>query len=925
MNVAGEPRTSPTGRILLLAGQAFALGLTLVWIAIPATALFLEAYGPEVLPVSYIGAACAGALASVSLTVAFRRRPLAAVAARVLAALTVLLAASWLLLGRSGTEWVSFGLLVLVPIVVPVGFMFVVGQAGLLLDVRTLKALYARVVAGFALGVVVGGLAGPILLEALGDTADLLGAASAAAALLFALVVLALKRHPAELSAVERDEGGHERPTLRALSRNRFVMLVVAFQMLSAVESQWLDFLVYDRAAQRYEASDELARFVSQFAAIAYGTDILFLLLVAGFLLRRCGLRYGLTANSLGVLTVVAAVIVATTIQGAGATLVFALVVAARVVDLTLSDGSSRTSLSAAYQAVPNSVRAVVQATVEGLAVPLAIGVSGVVLLLVDGVGLTDSLLLPVLTALVLIAWGMVAVVLYREYGASLLASLRGRTLDATTLTVEDESSVIVIDRLVESPDERDVRLGLDILAVAQHPALHAKLEQLTVDDRVNVRTDALARLRDLAPHLAAEAARVGLEDPSHHVRAACVRVLGAAGDRSDVPAILARAGDASQDVRVAVAFSLTRLGEPDSAASVAADIARLAVGETADDRVLAALMLHECDPEALIDRAPLARLLSDGDHDVVRAALGALRWPEDGAMLPAVVGHLADRSTSEGAVESLVRAGEAAMGVIAEGLSSDTVERRVQELFVRVARDVGGPASIAVLRDHIDHRDPDVGLVVMRAIAAIEPPEIGSGSTPDPRELEVVPRDVEHAAHVLRALVALDDESSLTLLRAALRDELDLVCRRVIAALSMRHGTAGLNRVAFQLAQRDARYHALAIEWLDVTLTGPEHAVVALLEPNLSVRERLHRLNRSFPLGPLSSRALLLELVRDDDARWRPWIKACALHAASLMAPADLDLLAAVAEESTPVESSETTVLHDTVAGYRHRQLDPV
>ena len=69
----------------------------------------------------------------------------------------------------------------------------------------------------------------------------------------------------------------------------------------------------------------------------------------------------------------------------------------------------------------------------------------------------------------------------------------------------------------------------------------------------------------------------------------------------------------------------------------------------------------------------------------------------------------------------------------------------------------------------------------------------------------------------------------------------------------------------------------------------------------------------------------MLLELVRDDDARWRPWIKACAVHAASLMAPADLDLLAEVAEDSTPMHGIEATVLHDTVAGYRQRQLDPV
>ncbi len=130
----------------------------------------------------------------------------------------MLLAASWILLGRSGTEWVSFALLVLVPIVVPVGFIFVVGQAGMLLDVRTLKALYARVVAGFALGVVVGGLAGPILLDALGGTEDLLAAAAAAAGA--ALRAGGRSRAGAtrpSSSAVEHDEARHTsgRPSAR--------------------------------------------------------------------------------------------------------------------------------------------------------------------------------------------------------------------------------------------------------------------------------------------------------------------------------------------------------------------------------------------------------------------------------------------------------------------------------------------------------------------------------------------------------------------------------------------------------------------------------------------------------------------------------------------------------------------------------------
>ena len=144
----------------LLAGQAFALGLLMSWIAIPASAIFLSTYGAGLLPVTYIGAAVAGAASSAALSAALRRRPLVTVALRVLVLTSAVLVVVWVLLANE-LRWVSFGLLVLVPIVVPMGFMLLVGQAGMLLDVRALKSLYARVIAGFALGFVAGGLAAP--------------------------------------------------------------------------------------------------------------------------------------------------------------------------------------------------------------------------------------------------------------------------------------------------------------------------------------------------------------------------------------------------------------------------------------------------------------------------------------------------------------------------------------------------------------------------------------------------------------------------------------------------------------------------------------------------------------------------------------------------------------------------------------------
>ena len=176
-------------------------------------------------------------------------------------------------------------------------------------------------------------------------------------------------------------------------------MLIVAFQMLSAIESQWLDFLVLSsvpRSATTTAASWPGSSATSRPSRT--GPTSLFLLVLAGLLLRRFGLRYGLTANAVAVLTVFGAIIVASSIPGSCATIVFVLIVAARVTDLTFSDGTSRTSLSAAYQAVPNRLRSVAQATVEGLAVPVAIGSERLGLLVVQAPGGTDGLMLPVLT-----------------------------------------------------------------------------------------------------------------------------------------------------------------------------------------------------------------------------------------------------------------------------------------------------------------------------------------------------------------------------------------------------------------------------------------------------------------------------------------------------------------------------------------------
>ena len=88
----------------------------------------------------------------------------------------------------------------------------------------------------------------------------------------------------------------------------------------------------------------------------------------------------------------------------------------------------------------------------------------------------------------------------YRIYRISLLANLRHRSLDPAALMIDGAEHMTAIERLVDSGDERDVRLGLDTLAGVDDHGLPAILQPLAVDERVGVRADVLSRLVSSIP-----------------------------------------------------------------------------------------------------------------------------------------------------------------------------------------------------------------------------------------------------------------------------------------------------------------------------------------------------------------------------------------------------------------------------------------
>ena len=104
------------------------------------------------------------------------------------------------------------------------------------------------------------------------------------------------------------------------------------------------------------------------------------------------------------------------------------------------------------------------QAVVEGIGVPVAIGATGVLLLALDALDLGVGAVI-VFGLVLSVTWTAVAVGVYRSYTRALADEMRRRPLVAS-----GDLEAPAVGALLRSDDARDVRLGLDLLAGIASP-----------------------------------------------------------------------------------------------------------------------------------------------------------------------------------------------------------------------------------------------------------------------------------------------------------------------------------------------------------------------------------------------------------------------------------------------------------------------
>lgn len=886
-------------RLLLLLGQSFTLGILLALLVIVANALFLTDYGSKFLPYVYLLVAVLGSLVAYGSAQAQRVWSLPNVAITTMAVTLIFFVLAWSIRITTQARWVSFALITAFPLLLQIGFVLLGGQAGRLLDVRQIRQLFPKIVTGFVVGFIIGGLLMPFLINLLGKIEHVIPVMALACLVILIFMSKVGSQFSAAFQLTNSPTQRQGSKSLPQLLNKKFVRWLFLYQMLLAMLVQLTDFLVLALAETRYVSGEAIAQFFSSFSVILNVTDLFFLLVLAAFLLRRFGLRGGLLANPLFLLLNFAAMMVIAVTVGVGSSSFFVLVVIARVMTITLADGATRTSINAVYQALPAQERTLVQTGAEGIGAPLALGIVGLVLLIFNAISELTIVHIAFFTFLLVLLWIGMSLLVYREYAAALLQTIKRRTLGEVTLALTDEAGLNVVNKLVQSNLVHEVQLALDLLETAVHPSLSSYLLQLTNHEQPEIQIEALRRIEQ---HQLMAAVPLVKELVDHSedtaVQGTALRTLCALDEVDAVKRVAAHLNHTVPAIKQGALVGLLRYGGITGIMAAAPHLTAAQQSPSAAERVLAARVIGDIQGKNFYE--PLMTLLQDEENEVRQAALMAAAQVRHLRLLPLIINNLSNSATRSAALSTLLAYREAVLPTIAAALNGRT-EYSPSDIkrLVRLCGQIGDGEAVALLQQHLSHPQSDIQEQVFIALN-----HCGFRAQPSDRDTiqKILRQQADYAVNLLAAQRDIGSEDALESLNRALHDEQNRARRRLFYLLSFLYDNRAILRVEEQLSRRQDAEQALAMELLDVTLSAEEKAfVIPLTDPQLEPGQRLHQLAPIIDVPTQNLAAWLEAIISNRSGMFdQPWLQACAVYAVGKLG---LDACRGVVEEVLPTE----------------------
>jgi len=829
----------------MLAGYSFLIGIFQAYYISLANASFLAEFGVDYLPQGYIVTGIVGYLIGTWLAGMQRRLPFTRLIVYVLALPLALLVAFRLGFWLAPSKWLAFAMFTCIGPFLALIYFVLRSLVGQLFDLRQSKRLYGLISTGDVISAILGFFSVPVFISLFGNVNDLLLIAAGALGLAWLLINLINRQFAEELSTNDTSSNdGEERPQANIgfvdLFRRRYFLLIALLAMLVMVGFYYIDYAFLAQLRIRFADKAFLARFISLFYGIIRIVELLVKTFLSGRLLSHYGMKFGLA--SVPVMLCISTGLAALFSLGlsAGGHAVFLLMALSKMIERVAIKSFHDPSFNILYQPLDREIRLSVQTRIEGIIQQGVVGIAGGTLWLFSWTGSFNVVVIALV--LVVACWTVATILVYREYRVSLLDNLAERArLRAESERVGPSSIEILGGLLQESGFLRGAYL-----------------------------LDWLARL---SPAEIGTFLRSGLGHVSARVRRELWQVAGALRFLPVHQEEARLENETEEEVRRVGLQVLRQLEEEALKGRDAKGLRRLSEAPETAQRLLALRLLEAGGEDIILDR-----LLGDREALVRRQALVTAGRRGESQWWSSIVTQLASPQAHHVAAAVLREKGEEALVVLEEFWAQAGQQREVAARATRLCAQVGGEQVKSLLLNRLSIMEVEVKTEALDGLRlcgfrAVSTDELGQVE----QRLEEA---VDDTAWAMAGILDLESEERGGDLRRQLGLEIDALRERIFSLLELVHESQqiGLVRDSFKSGSGDGRIYAL--ELLDVLLAPSVREMLFPVLEDLTLNQRLRRLEDHFPQQRLSAVERLKDIVNCEYSRASRWTRVCALHA---------------------------------------------
>ncbi len=316
----------------------------------------------------------------------------------------------------------------------------------------------------------------------------------------------------------------------------------------------------------------------------------------------------------------------------------------------------------------------------------------------------------------------------------------------------------------------------------------------------------------------------------------------------------------------------------------------RLTRSAVVQDRQYAAeLLLHSTASE---NATFLIELLHDNEPQVRSTAIKTAIQKNNDEVIMALIDNLGNSTYANQAMSALVLIGERSLGFL-EGAfyrSGHSVQVLIQ--IIQVMARIGGQRAKDLLWNKIDYPDK---VIVSQLLLALGVCGFKAGISQISRIKYAIESDIADISWNLNAIQELSNSGEVRIIRQALEREIQHDIEHIYMLLAMLYDTRSIQLVKENIESGTTEGTTYAVELLDVFLSESlKQRVIPVLD-DLTVAERVKRLEPFYARMRLNENLVLKFLINRDFTQSNRWTKAVVLHHIGVLRIVDfkMDLIA--------------------------------